>query len=301
MAEVIHLRDLTNGYIDLVEHVRDTGKPSAPRGQEVRELHSVTIEVEDSNRCVPVGVGRRLNLGILAAETAHLIGGVSDLKQMVSVSPTFARFANGDYLRGAYGPRAHQQWTEALRRLEEDPDTRQAVVSIWNGQELKSHDTRDLPCTVALTFALRDGRLNAHTFMRSNDVWLGVPYDFGMFTMAQHCLAAALGVESGSYTHTAVNLHLYERDVEKTYELKRTDTEPEQPPAPSDGFYGSVETPQQLWTLLAQSMVDAALGREQVAQAGFGARWYADRLAPHVTDGLLHPWTRYVTGWSDDE
>lgn len=295
MAEVIHLRDLTNGYVDLVEHVRNTGKRAAPRGQEVRELHSVTIEVEDATQCVPTGVGRKLNLDILAAETAHLIGGLSDLEQMASVSPVFTRFANGEYLRGAYGPRAHAQWTEVLHRLESDADTRQAVVSIWTGQELRQRDTKDLPCTIALTYSLRDGQLNAHTFMRSNDVWLGVPYDFGMFTMAQRTLAASLGVSVGSYTHTAVNLHLYERDVEKSYELQRTSGLIGSLPAPSSGLDAPTGTPADIWSIASQAMVDATLGRELHEQAAGGAHWYADRLRPHVSDGQLHPWTRYVT------
>src|SRR5260370_41880706 len=51
--------------------------------------------------------------------------------------------------------------------------------------------------------------------MRSNDAWLGLPYDVFTFTRIQAYVAAAVGVEPGRYTHTVGSLHLYERDWER--------------------------------------------------------------------------------------
>jgi thymidylate synthase len=49
--------------------------------------------------------------------------------------------------------------------------------------------------------------------MRSNDVFLGLPYDVFNFTMLQELMAVELGIELGSYIHFAASLHLYETDV----------------------------------------------------------------------------------------
>jgi hypothetical protein len=51
-------------------------------------------------------------------------------------------------------------------------------------------------------------------FMRSNDCWLGLPYDVLSFTTVQRVVASALGVQPGEYCHVADNLHLYEKDHE---------------------------------------------------------------------------------------
>ena len=53
------------------------------------------------------------------------------------------------------------------------------------------------------------------TYMRSNDLWMGFPYDVFQFTCLQTLLAMELDVELGTYTHVAGSLHLYERDYAK--------------------------------------------------------------------------------------
>jgi hypothetical protein len=52
--------------------------------------------------------------------------------------------------------------------------------------------------------------------MRSNDLWLGLPYDVFAFTCIQQMVAAALGVGLGWYQHQAGSLHVYDRNMEKT-------------------------------------------------------------------------------------
>lgn len=54
--------------------------------------------------------------------------------------------------------------------------------------------------------------------MRSNDIFLGFPYDTFNFTMWQEYVACKLNVEIGTYTHIANSLHFYEKDREKIME-----------------------------------------------------------------------------------
>jgi thymidylate synthase len=49
--------------------------------------------------------------------------------------------------------------------------------------------------------------------MRSNDAWLGLPYDVAQFTMLQEAVAAHWGLALGRYVHIDGSLHLYERDM----------------------------------------------------------------------------------------
>lgn len=303
MAALIPLKDLRNGYVDLVEYVRNNGTPASPRGQDVRELLNVTVVVSDPAQAVPWDVGRKLNPDILAAETAHLIGGLSDLEQMKSVAHIFGNFSNEGKLLGAYGPRTVAQIPLVLQRICSDPDTRQGVATIWSSLELINANNRDMPCTVALTWTLRQGRLHMQTFMRSNDVWLGVAYDYGMFSRLQIALAYCLGVGVGEYVHTAVNLHLYERDVDKTFGLTRPESgdypadmpfapvprewDPQHLPLP----YDQVET---RWYQLRRWMEDAVLGNPLPDAAPFDARWHASRLKRHASGGVLGMYSRYV-------
>ena len=98
--------------------------------------------------------------------------------------------------------------------LRNEPDTRQAAISIY---DCKEHDTFtfDTPCTYAVQFTILDGKLNMSVVMRSNDLWFGFCNDQYQFSKLQHyvwnriCYGKLKGLEIGTYFHFAHNLHLY--------------------------------------------------------------------------------------------
>lgn len=47
--------------------------------------------------------------------------------------------------------------------------------------------------------------------MRSNDIWLGTPYDMGFFTVLLQIVSKEVGKPAGIYCHTVGDLHLYEK------------------------------------------------------------------------------------------
>lgn len=213
------------GYVNLVKAVRHSNNWVKPRDQRTLELSDVIITLTDPSRSIPYEVGRKLHLPIASAEFIQLVGGYSDVHQLASIAPVFTKFTNLGRLRGAYGPRLYPQWPRLIRRLVEDPDTRQAVATIWRADELHYEDSHDVPCTISLSYTIRDGALDARTHMRSNDLWLGLPYDFGQFTALQRTLAWALGVNVGTYTHFVNSLHLYERNLEAAANVKLIQTD----------------------------------------------------------------------------
>ena len=99
--------------------------------------------------------------------------------------------------------------------LKNDPSTRQAVIHIKEARNLIDYPTKDLNCTIALQFILRNNKLDLIVTMRSNDVWLGLPYDLFNFTCMQILMAMELGVEIGTYYHNAASLHMYRSDANK--------------------------------------------------------------------------------------
>jgi hypothetical protein len=66
-----------------------------------------------------------------------------------------------------------------------------------------------------MQFLIRHDLLHCVVTMRSNDLWLGFPYDVFTFTQIQRYLAVMLAVGLGSYTHNVGSLHLYEEHYEK--------------------------------------------------------------------------------------
>lgn len=279
MARVFTYEDFTSGYSDLVNEIILTGERVSPRGQQTLELRNVTIEILNPRKSAPLGVNRKLPTKIVATEAIQLLAGVSDLRQLDAASNgNFTRFSDdGVVLAGAYGPRTHSQLANVVRTLRDDPDSRQAGATIWHGHET-DNPSKDVPCTLNLFFSIRNKKLEMSTYMRSNDVWLGSAIDFPVFCQVQSSVAWALGVEIGSYTHTAVSLHIYEQDIEAALKLTLP-TSDEEIPFFTDGMLMPMtDDPVRRWLHLTDTalavksgMLDP-LGREE------GIKWFNNKL-----------------------
>lgn len=201
----------------------DFGAAVAPRGFMTKELRPGIFRITNPRDTLPTGIGRpKLHAAIGVAEGLQLIAGVSYPDLMVRVAKKFADFINPDTKKfdGAYGVRAAPQLEHVVDRLQKDPDTRQAILVIYAPEDTHSRPSSlDYPCTLTLHFLIRDGKLCLHTCMRSNDIWLGLPYDIFQFTMLQLSVANILGIEVGDYTHVANSLHLYEHNWDAVQSL----------------------------------------------------------------------------------
>ena len=228
--KTIEIQDGVNGYVDLVQHVLKHGKEVAPRGQKTREIEDAIIRIEDVTNVLPMNIGRGTVPGIGAVEACQLLSGTSFPDLVIAIGPQFKNYAedNGIF-HGAYGPRTNGQFDVIIDRLRQDPDTRQAVVTIWNPQYDLQPNKRDYPCTILHQFRIRDNKLNMSVYMRSNDVWLGAAYDFFQFTRVQLAIASVLGIEPGTYNHHVGSLHIYEQHYEVAESLKHTDIKNEIP------------------------------------------------------------------------
>lgn len=200
------------GYPALLAYVLRNGVRRHPRGLETLDAGPTTVTMHDVSHALPLGTGRNLSREVAAAEALQLIGGFSAPELL---PPAFDAYREPDgSFWGAYGDRIGDQAEQQLEKLRHDPDSRQSVITLWNPTSDNQPNKRDYPCTVALTLWLDDGRLCLLTTMRSQDVWLGAPYDWWQFTQLQQTLARLLGVSTGAYRHTSASTHLYTRDVE---------------------------------------------------------------------------------------
>jgi len=155
-------------------------------------------------------------------------------------APGYKRFVEPDFTAyGAYGHRwendlnfksqsictnapCKSQIEQVIETLHLHPDTRQAIVTMWNAGDLVHStllDKKDLPCTLSIQFyryaECGIEKLGCITTMRSNDIWYGLPYDVFCFTSLQRLIAWELGIIAGDYTHQVGDLHIYDRDSVK--------------------------------------------------------------------------------------
>ena len=95
-----------------------------------------------------------------------------------------------------------------IQMLKDNPETRQAAISIYDGKEISDY-AHDTPCTYAVQFTVLNNKLNMSVVMRSNDLWYGFCNDQYQFSNLQMLVAHRVGYDVGTYYHFAHNLHLY--------------------------------------------------------------------------------------------
>lgn len=118
----------------------------------------------------------------------------------------------------AFNRHGFDQVAHVIDTLRRDPHSRRAAIDFGvpgPGRPEAGDGVR----AIALVFELRGGELDCTGIMRSDDIWLGTPYDVVFFTELQKHIANELGAGYGKYTHFAVSLHAYERDVDRVREV----------------------------------------------------------------------------------
>ena len=111
----------------------------------------------------------------------------------------------------------YDQIKQIIDLLKKDPTSRRAVLNI-SDPTLNKIETKDLQCTIALQFLIRNNKLEETVYMRSNDVYFGLPYDYIYFITLGKYIASKLNLELGKYTHHATSMHMYLRDEDKFVE-----------------------------------------------------------------------------------
>ncbi|MEQ9229542.1 MAG: thymidylate synthase, partial [Cyclobacteriaceae bacterium] len=144
------------------------------------------------------------------------LDGSDNVNQLTYYAKNWENFAeDGRVIESCYGKKifkgSDSQWNRLIDLFKNDPNSRRGVLSFYNEQNGLDAGMIDVSCTISIQFILRNKRLDAITFMRSNDLIWGIPYDVFLFTMLQELLANELEVEVGKYFHHVGSLHVYKR------------------------------------------------------------------------------------------
>ena len=222
-------------WLGSLNFLMEEGHVVAPRGKATREMPQYTIQVA-MNKPVLTVPSRKLNYAFMAAEAYWILTGDNRVSSIAPYNQRIAQFSDdGETFFGAYGPKIRSQLEYVVRKLTEDRDTRQAGLTLWRENP---PPTKDVPCTVAMWFQIRGSELNCHVFMRSSDMWLGIPYDVFNFSMVAYYVCSLLNsaqpwLSPGTLFLTAASSHLYMENVDAAIEcVNRQDILP-QPYAPA--------------------------------------------------------------------
>jgi thymidylate synthase len=198
-----------------IKRVLKRGKKAGPTRGPVVELTNVGLELTNPRARLSRSEGRGRIFSCLG-ELCWYLSGSNRVEPIAYYIPAYQEESDDGIVHGGYGARLFgwdgaDQIQNVIRLLQKKPSSRRAVIQLFDHEDIDA-PYKEVPCTCTLQFMLRDGKLDLTTYMRSNDVYLGLPHDIFSFTMIQELVARSVGTSLGVYTHFVGNMHLYEKD-----------------------------------------------------------------------------------------
>ena len=104
-----------------------------------------------------------------------------------------------------------------INLLKKEPNTRRAVISLWNPIQLNLQCLP--PCHVLYQFrVVNDDTLDCCLFQRSGDLFLGVPFNIASASLLTHIIAVLTGYKPGILHHLISDAHIYKEHLQAVKE-----------------------------------------------------------------------------------
>lgn len=212
-------------YYDMLQFaINDNSQFINSRLGSVKDLGPAYFEIDFDSFRLPVLQKRAINPFFALTEFSWIIMGKNNLQPLNFFVKDYSKYSDDNQtLNGAYGYRLRayfgkDQISDAIQELKQNPYTRRVVLNMWSVDDLLS-DSKDLPCNISLMPKIRDGKLDLTVVNRSNDLYLGVPYNVFVFYLLQQYMAFNIGCQVGVQRHFSDSLHIYKRDFSKAEEI----------------------------------------------------------------------------------
>jgi thymidylate synthase len=253
----------------LCSEVMEQGELRSSRNGDTMEMTHVGVTLVDPRSRYITHPDRKASLPAQIAETMWVLAGRNDIGWLKNYLPRAADFSDdGHTWRAAYGRRLRNWETEdgavdqldyVINLLRKDPDTRQAVMTIYDPQ-IDSEPGLDTPCNGPLQFLCRDGVLSLHVFVRSNDLmwgWSGI--NAFEWSSLLEIVAGLLGLQTGSLHFSITSLHIYEAHWARARKIAAAPVPPVLVPAPRFRLapgqdLGSFDALASLWFLTEEKL-----------------------------------------------
>jgi len=121
----------------------------------------------------------------------------------------------------SYGPRIFnflgkkdQVHDYIIPLLKHDPNTRRAIISLFNPSTDSDLLNKNIPSLMTIYFKIRDGKLNVTCVIRSNDFFIGWPGNTYQIYLLQKYVAEKLGTGTGTLSTISCSAHIFHEHLE---------------------------------------------------------------------------------------
>jgi len=218
-------------YLELMKKIMDEGVERNDRtGVGTRGIFGHQMRF-DLNKGFPLVTTKKVHLKSIIYELLWFLRGDTNIKYLNDHGVTiWDEWADG---KGELGPIYGKQWVrwetvdgqkinqiaQAVDLLKNSPESRRIMVSAWNVGDLQAviKDKKAAPpaCNSLFQLYVQDGHLSCLNYMRSNDIFLGAPFNIAQYALLTMMMAQAAGLKLGEYIHTNGDAHIYKNHFEQ--------------------------------------------------------------------------------------
>jgi thymidylate synthase len=105
------------------------------------------------------------------------------------------------------------QLADLIDEIQTNPNSRRLILESWNVGKMQ--DFVLPPCHKTAQFYVRNGVISCHLQIRSNDFFLGNPYNVAQYALFTHILANICNLEVGELVLSITDAHLYLNHLEQ--------------------------------------------------------------------------------------
>jgi thymidylate synthase len=212
-------------YLDLVQHILDNGiKKNDRTGTGTLSTFGYQMRF-DLSVGFPLVTTKKVHLKSVIHELLWFLRGDTNIQYLNRHKVTiWDSWANE---QGDLGPIYGYQWrswpasnnkkidqiAQVIKQIQENPDSRRLLVSVWNVGELEEMALP--PCHTLFQFYVASGKLSCQLYQRSADVFLGIPFNIASYALLTMMTAQVCGLALGEFVHTLGDAHLYCNHLEQ--------------------------------------------------------------------------------------
>lgn len=222
-------------YLDLVQHVLDTGAEKGDRtGTGTKSVFGYQMRF-DLSEGFPMVTTKKVHFKSVVFELLWFLKGDTNTKYLTENGVRiWNEWADEN---GNLGPVYGHQWrnwnseeidqiSEIVETLKTNPNSRRMLVSAWNPSVMPNNKVSFSenvangkaalpPCHAFFQFYVADGKLSCQLYQRSADIFLGVPFNIASYALLTEMMAQVCGYEAGEFIHTFGDAHIYNDHVEQ--------------------------------------------------------------------------------------
>jgi thymidylate synthase len=226
-------------YLDLLRKVLEEGHDRPDRtGVGVRSLFGAQTRFDLKNG-FPLLTTKKLLLNSISSELLWFVEGSGDERRLAEIrfgkdrselagkQTIWTANANAPYWKskaafeGDLGRVYGVQWRnwrkpdgttvdqldELIQGIRRDPFGRRHILTAWNPGEI--NEMALPPCHVMCQFYVGGNELSCQLYQRSNDLFLGSPYNIASYALLTRMVAQVCGLKAGEFIYTQGDLHIY--------------------------------------------------------------------------------------------